>query len=246
MVFMTYPSRWESLHGTGKWRLWFNPKAIADPSRRWADTPVQKKSVVYVSTAGKVRGPPSIKYRGFFINDEAPALSSWIGKNFNNVFSSDYYRLVFELCLRLKGNYIWPAMWGKSFYVDDPKNGQLAHEFGIVIGTSHHEPMARSEREQGNTLQGNWDWLSNKENIKTFFSQGIQRAKDWDTYWTMGMRGKGDVASPNLKASDLEEIIATQQALLHQNLDANGSSVIPQTWVLYKASFAWLQSVMGS
>lgn len=196
---------------------------------------MQTKSSVYASSAGKVQGPPSVKYRGFFINDESPALSSWIQRYFNNVFSSDYYRLVFELCLRLKGNYIWPAMWGKSFYVDDLKNGQLAHDFGIVMGTSHHEPMARSEKEQGNALQGNWDWLSNEENIKTFFTEGIERAKNWDTYWTMGMRGKGDVASPNLKAPDLEEIIAIQQSLLHQHLNTTNTSDIPQTWVLYKA-----------
>ncbi|KAH7093799.1 hypothetical protein FB567DRAFT_567057 [Paraphoma chrysanthemicola] len=210
----------------------------------WADAPVQKKSSVYVSNAGKVQGPPSIKYRGFFINDEAPALSSWVQKNFNGVFNSDYYRLVFELCLRLKGNYVWPAMWGKSFYVDDAKNGQLAHDFGIVMGTSHHEPMARSEKEQQNSLKGDWDWATNKENIKTFFTQGIQRAKNWDTYWTMGMRGKGDAASPTLKAADLEEIIAAQQSLLHQNLNVTKSSDIPQTWVLYKEVIDYYASGM--
>jgi hypothetical protein len=183
-----------------------------------------------VSSAGKVQGPPSVKYRGFFINDEAPALAAWVQKNFNGVFNSDYYRLVFELCLRLKGNYIWPAMWGKRFYLDDPKNGQLAHDFG----TSHHEPMARSEKEQQTLLTGDWDWKSNKENIKTFFTQGIQRAKNWDTYWTMGMRGKGDVASPTLQAPDLEDIISAQEALLLSNLNSNATTDIPKTWVLYK------------
>ncbi|KAF2825625.1 hypothetical protein CC86DRAFT_294373 [Ophiobolus disseminans] len=210
----------------------------------WADVPVQTKISVYVSSSGKLQGPPSVKYRGFFINDEAPALSSWVQKNFKGVFNSDYYRLVFELCLRLKGNYIWPAMWGKSFYVDDPKNGQLAHDFGVVIGTSHHEPMARSEKEQGNALQGDWDWLTNKKNIKTFFAQGIQRAKNWDTYWTMGMRGKGDVASPTLKAPDLEEIIQVQQALLHSNTNSSNSSSILQTWVLYKEVIEYYESGM--
>lgn len=187
-----------------------------------------------MSSAGKVQGPPSVKYRGFFINDEAPALAAWVQKNFKGVFNSDYYRLVFELCLRLKGNYIWPAMWGKRFYLDDPKNGQLAHDFGVVMGTSHHEPMARSEREQQTLLTGDWDWKSNKENIKTFFTQGIQRAKNWDTYWTMGMRGKGDEASPTLQAPDLEDIISAQEALLLSNLNSNATADIPKTWVLYK------------
>jgi len=157
-----------------------------------------------------------------------------VQKNFNGNFNSDYYRLVFELCLRLKGNYIWPAMWGKRFYLDDTKNGQLAHDFAVVMGTSHHEPMARSEKEQQTLLTGDWDWKTNKENIKTFFTEGIQRAKNWETYWTMGMRGKGDVASPTLQAPDLEDIIAAQEALLLSNLNANATTDIPKTWVLYK------------
>ncbi|PSN62326.1 hypothetical protein BS50DRAFT_650881 [Corynespora cassiicola Philippines] len=200
----------------------------------WADVPVKTKEAVYVSPSGKVQKSPSVKYRGFFINDESPALSTWVQNNFGGTFNSDFYRLVFELCLRLKGNYIWPAMWGKMFYVDDEKNGQLAHDFGIVMGTSHHEPMARSEKEQNTYLEGDWDWGANQENIETFFTEGIERAKDWETYWTMGMRGSGDAASPTLTAPALEEIIQAQQSLLTNTLNDSSYLDIPQTWVLYK------------
>ncbi|SPO04377.1 uncharacterized protein DNG_07062 [Cephalotrichum gorgonifer] len=200
----------------------------------WADVPVKTKTDIWVSPTGKHQDSPSVKYRGFFINDEAPALSSWVNENFGSKLNGDFYRLVFELCLRLKGNYVWPAMWGKMFYVDDPKNGQIAHDYGVIMGTSHHEPMARSETEQNTYLQGDWDWNTNQNNIETFFRQGIERAKDWDTMWTMGMRGKGDAASPTLTAPDLEEVIRVQQSLLMKGLNATDILNIPQTWVLYK------------
>ncbi|KAH8203308.1 hypothetical protein TruAng_002504 [Truncatella angustata] len=200
----------------------------------WADVPVQKKQAIWIGSSGKVQGPPSIKYRGFFINDEAPALAGWIAEKFPGGFGSDFYRLVFELCLRLKGNYVWPAMWGKMFYVDDALNGKLADDFGVIMGTSHHEPMARSEREQQIYLNGTWDWISNRDNIIKFFKDGIARARTWDTMWTMGMRGSGDVASPTLTAPALEDIIQVQQSLLEQGLNTTNLTSIPQTWVLYK------------
>lgn len=204
------------------------------PWHFWADVPYKTKKAVYVpANAVKNQGPPSVKYRGFFINDEAPALAGWVSANFGPKFNSDFYKLVLELCLRLKGNYLWPAMWGKSFYVDDPKNGQLAQDYGVIMGTSHHEPMARSETEQKNQVSGGWDWGSNRQNVIKFFQGGIARAKNWDTMWTVGMRGSGDVASPTLTAPQLEDLIAVQQGLLVDGL-GKPASEIPQTWVLYK------------
>lgn len=201
----------------------------------WADVPVKTKTDIWVSPAGKRQKSPSIKYRGFFINDENPALLGWVTANFGK-FNSDFYSLVFELCLRLKGNYIWPAMWGKSFYVDDPKSGPLANEYGVIMGTSHHEPMARSESEQNRFLEGDWDWRDNEAGVVKFFQEGIDRAKDWDTMWTMGMRGKGDAASPTLTAQDLEDLIQVQQSLLSEAFNTSDVGDIPQTWVLYKVS----------
>lgn len=200
----------------------------------WADVPIKTKTGIWVSPDGKFQDSPSVKYRGFFINDEAPALSGWVSENFGGKFNGDFYRLVFELCLRLKGNYVWPAMWGKMFYVDDSENGQIAHDYGVIMGTSHHEPMARSEEEQNTYLEGSWNWQDNQANIETFFREGIDRAKDWDTMWTMGMRGSGDVASPTLTAADLQELIRVQQSLLIEGLNETDSLDIPQTWVLYK------------
>ena len=116
------------------------------PWHWFADVPVALRSNVFV-TAGGRSDQPRVKYRGFFINDEDPAFSGWAKQQFGGVNSKAYAR-VFELLLRLKGNYLWPAMWApKSFALDDPRNIPLANEMGVVMGTSHHEPLTRAQSE---------------------------------------------------------------------------------------------------
>ena len=109
----------------------------------WADVPVKKQSELHILPGIHSQGEPKVKYRGIFINDEAPALTGWAFEKFGG-FNSKFYDKVFELILRMKGNYLWPAMWGRMFYVEDPQNAVLADEYGIVMGTSHHEPLTRA------------------------------------------------------------------------------------------------------
>jgi hypothetical protein len=94
---------------------------------------------------------------------------------------------------------MWPAMWpgypnpGNSFFADDPLNQKIADEYGIVISTSHHEPMQRAMNEWfADNPDGSWSWVKNKEKIREFFEEGIKRAKDYESYITLGMRGDGD------------------------------------------------------
>ncbi|KFY76946.1 hypothetical protein V498_09471 [Pseudogymnoascus sp. VKM F-4517 (FW-2822)] len=216
----------------------------------WADVPIKKKKGVWARETPKVQGSPSIQYRGIFLNDEAPALTGWAREKFGigpnePPFRGEFYKLVFELCLRLRSNYIWPAMWGSSFYVDDERNGQIADDYGIVIGTSHHEPMARSDVEQRQFLVGDWDWVDNKDNITQFFKEGVERAKDWETLYTMGMRGSGDAASPTLSSSSLEDIIDVQTKVLKEVLDVGDITKVPHTWVLYKEVGSYYQAGMN-
>ena len=112
----------------------------------WADVPVKKKKEIYVKKGLYIFGSPSVKYRGIFINDEAPAFSGWTKEKFGGV-NHLVYEKVFELLLRLKANYLWPAMWGNAFNDDDTLNPILANKYGIVMGTSHHEPMLRAQQE---------------------------------------------------------------------------------------------------
>jgi len=119
------------------------------------------------------------------------------------------------------------------FYLDDTKNGPMADEYGVFMGTSHHEPMARADKEQGRFCQGAWDWSRNKNNVQSFMRDGARRAKDWDTVFTLGMRGSGDAASATLTSQSLQEVIKFQQSTLTTEV-GKPLSEIPQAWVLYK------------
>ena len=149
------------------------------PWHWFADVPVARKTDLYL-TAGSRRDQPKVRYRGFFINDEAPAFSTWAAKKFGGA-NSKLYAHVFELLLRLKGNYLWPAMWApRAFNDDDPQNMVLADAMGVVMGTSHHEPMTRAQaewhrnKEQGVT-GGKWDFTTNADNLRKFWRGGIER-----------------------------------------------------------------------
>lgn len=208
------------------------------PWHYWADVPPTKRQYIWANSDVHTEGPPSVKYRGIFLNDEAPGLTGWGGIKFKksqygSPFVTDFYKLIFDLVLRLKGNYVWPAMWSSMFYLDDPKNGPTATEYGIFMGTSHHEPMARADKEQGRFLSGSWDWSKNKANVQKFMEEGPARSKNWSTLYTLGMRGSGDAASPTLTSTALEEVIRWQQSALTRIL-GKPLSEIPQAWVMYK------------
>ena len=110
----------------------------------WADVPPRRRAPLYAAHGTRMIDAPAVKYRGIFLNDEAPALASWARGKFGG-FNRHFYEKLFELMLRMKANYLWPAMWSPSaFNEDDAANPGLADEFGIVMGTSHHEPLLRS------------------------------------------------------------------------------------------------------
>lgn len=203
----------------------------------WADVAPQTHDAVYALRTPKVQASPSVKYRGIFINDEAPALTGYIKNHFPDLeygagYNADFYATVFELLLRLRANYLWPAMWGSMFNYDDPRNQPLADEYGIVMGTSHTEPMACATKEWGNFGNGSWDWRNNEENVAPFLRDCAERAKPYDTLYTMGMRGYDDTAlSPNTETELLQNIVAAQREILS---DVNDGKTVPQVWTLYE------------
>ena len=121
-------------------------------------------------------GEPKVKYRGIFINDEWPSFGTWCNNRFGGI-SSKAYGKTFELLLRLKANYFWPAMWASAFNEDDPLAPKVADEMGIVMGTSHHEPMMRAPKEYTRRRDevGPWDYTSNPGRIEKFFAEGIEK-----------------------------------------------------------------------
>jgi hypothetical protein len=204
----------------------------------WADVVPRKQQVLAVAHDFSKADRPAVKYRGIFINDEAPALEGWMKKFTGGKFNHIFYGKLFELILRLKGNYLWPAMWGKSFCMDDPENPRLAAEYGIVMGTSHHEPMMRAQAEWTRTGRGQWNYTTNKDALLKFWEGGIERSKAYENIITIGMRGDGDepMNPDNTLESNIslmQQIVADQQQLIAKHINADVSQV-PQLWALYK------------
>jgi len=199
----------------------------------WADVPIQKHKDISIKRGTYSAGEPAVRYRGIFLNDEAPALSGWSKATFGG-FNHLFYEKVFELILRLKGNFIWPAMWGSAFYDDDPKNGELADRMGIVIGTSHHEPMGRAHAEWKKYGTGKWDFSKNEKVLKDFWQEGVNRQKNYETVVTLGMRGDGDEPMSRESNIDLLEKIVTDQRDIIRKVSGKKITETPQVWALYK------------
>lgn len=199
----------------------------------WADVPVKQQNNLFVKTGKFSAGEPLVKYRGIFINDEAPALSGWTWEKFGG-FKSKMYENVFELILRLKGNFLWPAMWGNAFYDDDPLNPKLADEYGVVIGTSHHEPMMRAHDEWRRYGKGKWNYSTNDSVLRDFWRKSLQRKGNNESLVTVGMRGDGDEPmTEGTQIALLERIVKDQRKIISEVTQKKPEEV-PQVWALYK------------
>ncbi len=201
----------------------------------WTDTPPKHHDTLYVRAGKYEQGPPAVKYRGIFLNDEAPDLTGWANERFGG-YNHAFYTNIFEVLLRLKANYLWPAMWNNAFGEDDPLNAKLANDYGIVMGTSHVEPMMRADKEWGRAgFEANeWNFLTHSNDLKTFWREGIERNKDYEKIVTVAMRGKTDSPmSATANVALLEEIVDAQRLIISDVMQTNAASV-PQLWALYK------------
>jgi hypothetical protein len=199
----------------------------------WADVPVRHREALYVEAGRHVRAEPKVRYRGIFLNDEAPALSGWAHEKFGG-FNHQLYTKVFELLLRLLANFLWPAMWGNAFADDDPVNPKLADEYGIVVGTSHHEPMMRAHDEWRRYGKGPWNYATNPDVLRAFWTEGIRRVAPYEKIVTLAMRGDGDEPmSEEANVALLQRIVADQRKILADVLERDVTT-IPQVWALYK------------
>ncbi len=198
----------------------------------WADVPVKKNPGLRIAMNFTLQDYPRVKYRGIFINDEAPALSSWTREKFGG-FNHLFYEKVFELILRLKANYLWPAMWGNAFYDDDSLNIRSAEKYGVVIGTSHHEPLMRAHDEWRRYGEGKWNYDSNETRLKDFWRKGMERATN-EKIVSVGMRGDGDMPMSRETATSLLERIVKDQRDIIREVTGKPASETPQLWALYK------------
>lgn len=203
----------------------------------WADVPVEHHDSIFVNRGTYTDGEPAVRYRGIFLNDEAPCLTSWVKNTYGTGYGDHrFYQRVFELVLRLRGNMMWPAMWGWAFYADDPENEKTADEMGVVMSTSHHEPMARNHQEYARNRKGwgPWNYQKNKTNLQKFFREGIERMKGTEQIVTIGMRGDGDEAMSEEADTKLMTNIINDQRKIIADVTGRKASETPQVWALYK------------
>jgi hypothetical protein len=209
----------------------------------WADSVPFKQKTLLIPGDTIVQGEPSVKYRGIFLNDESPALSTFV-KQFGSVstqgsagYNHNFYTKVFDMILRCKGNYLWPAMWNNAFWIDDTQNPILADEYGIVMGTTHQEFLVSSDKEWSWANKGSWNYLTNKQNMIDFWTKNVAARKNFENVYTMGMRGQNDQAilpsgSDQENIDLLNQVVQVQREILTQV--NNNISTVPQMVTLYK------------
>lgn len=215
------------------------------PLVAWNHVIPERKSVYLTRRDTMISKEPSVRYRGFFINDEWPAFGNWATEHFGGI-NAACYEQVFELLLRLKGNYLWPAMWASNFNLDGPglKSAELADEYGVVMSTSHHEPCMRAG-EEFNLYKGEdspygtqWNFRTNEEGITNFWRDGLLRNKKFENVITMGMRGERDSAILGKDATIkdnvelLRDVLRTQNRLIRETISEDLDKV-PRQMVLF-------------
>ncbi|MCR4903005.1 MAG: glycosyl hydrolase 115 family protein [Butyrivibrio sp.] len=210
----------------------------------WADAPVKtREEIILNSDVCMVSKQPSVRYRGLFINDEQPCFGNWAKEKYGSIRPGpELYEKIFELILRLKGNYIWPAMWRSDFTLNHIENAELANEMGIIVGASHHEPCCRSGQEfqtlnKTNPQYGReWSFLSNAKGITEFWKDGLIRNKDFENLITIGMRGENDsyLMPENATLEDNINVLKSAITVQKELIAKYAPSVHPQLLAIYK------------
>ena len=215
----------------------------------WADVmPKKQDEIVFGDDIEFTGKEPSVKFRGFFMNDEWPSLGNFVMNTFGD-FNVKFYDAVFDLLLRLKGNYFWPAMWSASLCLDggedDPlANVKLATDLGITIGNSHHEPLMRSSEEwdkvktdTNNVGYGkDWNYYTNGEGLYRYWEDGVERNKGFRHMITIGMRGERDTTMLPEGSSIQENVELLRKIISDQKeiISAKGCDQMPKMLALYK------------
>jgi hypothetical protein len=209
----------------------------------WADVPPRKRDSIILGATAVTSHTPSVKYRGIFINDEDWGLQPWAAKTFEpetGDIGPKTYAKVFELLLRLKANYLWPAMHPSTRAFNHyPRNKIVADDYAIVMGSSHAEPMLRNNVDEWDReTMGEWDYGVNQEQILTYWEERVAENAPYESIYTIGMRGIHDSAmqgggTMREKVERLEQVMADQRDLLAKYVNPD-PSLVPQNFVPYK------------
>ncbi|HVW22406.1 MAG TPA: glycosyl hydrolase 115 family protein [Opitutaceae bacterium] len=199
-------------------------KIGVSPWNWWADVPARHRDELAVDGAKPEVAAPAVKYRGIFINDEDWGLNPWASKTFDPAFGNigpKTYEKVFELLLRLKLNYLWPAMHGCSTaFGAVPENYALADKYAIVAGSSHCEPMLYNNVHWDEKVRGKWNYSTNRDAIHGIWQETAQARGGDEAVWTLGIRGIHDAAMETPpsdipgKLGILTDVIRDQRSLI--------------------------------
>jgi hypothetical protein len=207
----------------------------------FADVAVKKSDEIYIKSGKFIQKSPSIKYRGIFINDEMWGLRPWAMNNFapqeGKGIGPKTHRKIFELLLRLKANFLWPAMHQQTIPFNCyQQNKVVADEYGIVMGSSHIEPMLRNnmagaewDREYPDEP---WDYVKNRDHIYEYWERGIRENGKYENVYTVGKRGRDDEAGSDITVSVLEQIFSDQREILKKWVNPDITKV-PQVLIPY-------------
>ena len=229
--------------GTAYGVFTLSEKMGVSPWHWWADVPIKKQQQLIIHQKKFVSSPPSVKYRGIFINDEDWGLQPWAAKTFEpetGDIGPKTYAKVFELLLRLKANLIWPAMHPstKAFF-HYPGNVTTAGDYQVIIGSSHAEPMLRNNvGEWDEKTMGHFNYITNKETVYKYWEDRIKESVDINAMFTIGMRGVHDSQMEGVK--DAKEAVPLLQNIFKDQRDMlakyrrKDASAIPQVFTAYK------------
>ena len=212
------------------------------PWHWWSDVPPRRSDSLHLSAAAQLVGPPSVKYRGIFINDEDWGLQPWAAQTFapeEGGIGPKVYKRVFELLLRLRANTLWPAMHActKPFNAF-PENARLADDYAIVMGSSHAEPMLRNNVGEWTAPKDDYNYVANRDGVLRYWDERMASNGRFENIYTLGMRGIHDSNMVGAKTdaervATLERIFADQRALIAKYADPAVERV-PQMFCAYK------------
>ncbi len=215
------------------------------PWEWWADASPRRRSTVELPAGYVCEHHPSVEYRGIFINDEDWGLMQWSSLNYEPWYmpgriGPQTNARIFELMLRLRANYYWPAMHEctQPFFFT-PGNREMAEKYGIYIGGSHCEPMASSTAvEWGRRGKGEYDYVNNSDNVYSFWEERLKEVAGQEILYTVGMRGVHDGAMNGAKTIDeqkavLARVFKDQRGLLARHVNEDVTKV-PQVFIPYK------------
>lgn len=211
----------------------------------WADVTPAHKEALYVEPGRYVQGEPSVQYRGIFINDERfGGWAQWVEKTFDKESGQvgpKVYEKVFELLLRLKGNYLWPAMHnGSKAFNANPENARLADDYAIVMGSSHCEQMLRNNEDEWKNVgtYGDFNYITNRKTMQDYWETRVKTNGKYENTYTLGLRGIHDypMEGANTTAERtklMQQAINDQRAMLKRNID-KPLDEIPQVLCTYE------------